>query len=240
MKNELHSRKTFRRLIILLLIASFPLIMSAQSSEVEGRDQEIAFGIHFDPLISWFGSDFKGTVNNGARPGFNFGLTFNKYFSRNYSFSTGINIISAGGRLTSKDTTVLRFNNFTSTVLPGKPMVYKIQYLSVPVGLKLQTNQIGYMTIFTDLGFDPAVVIGGKADIPSIGIKNENAAKELRLFDLGYHISAGVEYSLGGSTAFVAGLSFTNNFLDITSETGKQPLDKVTHKMLGFRLGLNF
>lgn len=239
MKNEQFIIKVFRRFLFFLFLVSFPLISSAQSTDY-GDGQKIAFGIHFDPLINWFGSDYKGTVNNGARPGFNFGLTYNKYFSRNYSFSTGINIISAGGRLTSKDTTVLKFNNFSSTVLPGRPMIYKIQYLTVPVGLKLQTNQIGYITIFTDLGFDPGVVLGGKTDIPSIGIKNENAARELSLFSLGYHITAGMEYSLGGSTAFVLGLSFANNFLDITSETGDQPNDNVTHKMLGFRLGLNF
>lgn len=241
MKIDLLRIKAFRRLIISIIAVSFPLIMFAQGSDNYSNNyQEITFGVHFDPLISWFGSDYKGTINNGTRPGFNFGLTFNRYFSRNYSFSTGINIISAGGRLTADTITVLKFNNFTSNVLPGKPMVYKIQYLTVPVGLKLQTNEIGYIKIFTDLGFDPGVIIGGKADIPSIGIKNENAANELRLFTLGYHVAAGIEYSLGGTTAVVLGLSFANNFTDITSETGKQPADKVTHKMLGFKLGLNF
>ena len=46
---------------------------------------------------------------------------------------------------------------------PGNPVVYKIQYLSIPLGLKLQTNQIGYLTFFTDLGLDPKVVIGRKS-----------------------------------------------------------------------------
>ena len=90
-------------------------------------------------------------------------LTFNKYFAPNYSFSTGISLLNAGGRLVSTDTTVMEFTNFNSTVLPGNPVIYKIQYLSIPVGLKLQTNQIGYLTFFTDLGLDPKVVIGGKA-----------------------------------------------------------------------------
>ncbi|MFO7663785.1 MAG: outer membrane beta-barrel protein, partial [Chloroflexota bacterium] len=106
-----------------------------------------------------------------------------------------------GGRLVSNETTIMEFTNFTSTVLPGDPVVYKIQYLSVPLGIKLQTNQIGYLTFFSDLGLDPKVVIGGKTDIPSLNITGEKATSELTPFNLGYHIAAGIEYSLGGSTS---------------------------------------
>jgi hypothetical protein len=134
----------------------------------------------------------------------------------------------------------MEFKNGNKTVLPNEKVVYKIQYLSVPFGLKLQTNQIGYLTFFTDLGLDPKVVIGGKADIPSQQISGENAMKELNIFNLSYHVTAGIEYSLGGNTAFVAGLNFDNNFLDITKDNGAQPIDKVSHKMLSFRIGVNF
>ena len=82
--------------------------------------RKISFGVHFDPVIAWFRSDLKEIKNEGARPGFNLGLTFNKYFSSNYSFSTGISLINAGGRLSSADTTVMEFSNFNSTVLPGQ------------------------------------------------------------------------------------------------------------------------
>ncbi len=221
-----------KKIIISLIIIFSPFILNAQ--------QRISFGLHADPVISWFASDIKETKNDGARPGFSFGLTYNKYFTPNYSFSTGISLISAGGRLISSDTTVMEFSNFKSTVLPGKAVVYKIKYLSIPFGLKLQTNQIGYITFFSDLGLDPKVVIGGKADIPSLNISGETATYELRRFNLSYHITAGIEYSLGGSTALVLGLNFDNNFLDITKDNGKQLKDIVTHKLLSFRLGVNF
>jgi hypothetical protein len=146
----------------------------------------------------------------------------------------------AGGRLVSTDTTVLEFTNSKSTVLPGNPVVYKIQYLVFPLGLKLQTNQIGYVTYFSDLGLDPKIVISRSADIPSLNITDENATNELRMFNLSYHVTAGIEYSLGGTTALVFGLSFDNNFLDITKDNGNQPTDKVSHKMLSFRFGVNF
>jgi hypothetical protein len=222
----------FTRFIIIACIVLTPSLTYAQ--------QRISFGLHADPVISWFASDIKQTKNDGARPGFNFGLTYNKYFSPNYSFSTGISLLNAGGRLVSSDTTEMEFSNFKSIVLPGKPVIYKIQYLTIPIGLKLQTNQIGYITFFSDLGLDPKVVIGGKADIPYNKISGENATKELRMFNLSYHVTGGIEYSFGGTTALVLGLNFDNNFLDVTKDNGKQLKDVVTHKILGFRIGIIF
>jgi hypothetical protein len=117
---------------------------------------------------------------------------------------------------------------------------YKIQYLVIPIGLKLQTNQIGYLTFFSDLGLDPKIAISRKADIPSLNISGENANNEINLFNLSYHITAGIEYSLGGSTALVLGLNFDNNFLDATTDNGNPRTDKVSQKILSFRFGINF
>ena len=222
------------RLVTILLFLLFAFIPHSMIH----AQQRIGFGIHADPAISWFSSDIKEIKNDGTRAGFNFGLTFNRYFTPNYSFSTGISMLNAGGRLVSDSTTVLEFT--TKPVSPGEPVVYKIQYLAIPIGLKLQTNQIGYLTFFTDLGLDPKVVIGGKADIPSLDISAEKAISDLRMFNLSYHINAGIEYSLGGTTAMVLGLNFDNNFLDITKDNGDQLVDKVSHKILSFRIGINF
>jgi hypothetical protein len=218
-------------LLFLLLVAIPGRVINAQ--------QKISFGIHADPLAGWFASDNKDVINDGARPGLNFGLTFNRYFAPNYAFSTGLNLITSGGNLVHNDTIEMILNKST-TILPGERVTYNIKYLSVPLGLKLQSNQIGYVTFFTDLGLDPKVVVGGKAEILSTGIEKENAVNELNNFNMGYHVTFGLEYSLGGTTAFVTGLSFDSNFIDITKENGNQPLDKIHHKMLSFRLGINF
>jgi len=210
------------------------------TSVVSNAQQIISFGIHADPVISWFSTDINSTKTNGARPGFNFGLTFNKYFAPNYSFSTGISILNAGGKLVNSDTIVMDFSNLKTTVLPGSTIVYRIQYLAFPVGLKLQTNQIGYLKFFSDLGLVPKVVINRKVDIPSANISKQNASNELRMFNMSYHITGGIEYSLGGSTALLFGIDFDNNFLDITKDINKQPKNKVSQKILSFRFGVNF
>jgi hypothetical protein len=202
--------------------------------------QRIGFGIHADPVISWFTSDINQVKNNGARPGFNFGVTFNNYFAPNYSLSMGLSILSAGGRLVSSDTTIMHFSNSTPKVLPGNSITYRLQYLTFPIGLKLQTNQIGYVRFFSDIGFVPKIVVNRKIDIPSLNISGENGSNELRLFNLSYHVTGGVEYSLGGTTALIFGLDFDNNFLDITKDNSNKRADRVSQKILSFRFGVNF
>ncbi len=228
MKEILKYRVTVITGVILLLLPSV----------ISGQDR-LKIGLHADPLFSWFGSDLDAVKNEGSRPGFNFGLEFTKPFGSNYSFETGLSLISAGGRLKSSDITILSLNE-PRVVTPDESMVYKIQYLAIPAGLKLRTNQIGYITFFTDVGLEPKVVINSKIGIPSLDIKGEDASKEVKLFNASYYINAGIEYGLGGNTALVLGLGFENNFLDITKDNDTQPKDKVTHKLISFRLGINF
>jgi hypothetical protein len=252
MNSENYSNLKLYWFLIVVIMAFTSINMHAQQGTGPGpgptrvpvQSTFYKFGVHADPMISWFGSDNSLVENVGARPGFNFGVSFYRYFGPNYSFSTGINLISAGGRLvTDKKTTFYLSHGSTSksvSVDSSASVVYRIQYLSVPLGLKFQTNQIGYYTFFTDLGLDPKVVVGGKADIPSRSIKGENAMEELRTLNLGYHIIAGVEYGVGGNTAIILGIGFENNFLDVTKDKTSQPQDKISHKMLSFRLGVIF
>jgi hypothetical protein len=226
------------------VINKFSILMLAILVLPAGRlvaQNKIGFGLFADPVISWFSTDTKETRNNGARAGFNFGLTYNKYFANNYAFATGISILSAGGTLKNTVPIDMKFNNPPSVnVDANQPVVYRIQYVNIPIGLKFKSNQIGYITFFSDIGIDPKVVIGGSVDIPSLSISKEGAMNELNRFNLAYHIVAGIEYSLGGSTAVVLGLGFDNNFLDVTKDNTGQPPDKVTQKILKFRIGINF
>ncbi len=234
---EFEKRKYRGRRILLVLLFFYFITLTSRAQ------QNISIGLHFDPLISWFGTDINEVKNNGARPGINFGLSFYKSFNPNYAFSTGINLVSAAGRLTCSDTTRLEPYNLDDqqiTVNPNDAVLYKIQYVEIPLGLKLRTNEIGYLTFFSDVGIDPKIMVGGKMDIPALDIEGEKAMAELKIFNLSYHIIAGIEYGLGGNTAAIFGLGFHNNFLDVTKDNGEQPEDKVTHRMISIRLGINF
>src|SRR5450759_5882522 len=95
---KFRSKKTRLTAILLFLLFSVIPVGIIQAQ------QKFSFGIHADPVISWFSTDIKEVRNSGARPGFNFGLTFNNYFSSNYSFSTGISIAVSYTHLRAHET----------------------------------------------------------------------------------------------------------------------------------------
>jgi len=226
--SNVQRKKLILPLILMLLFSPY---LSAQKMQ---------FSLWADPLVSWYSSDTRETMNDGIRPGFTFGLEFNRYFAENYAFSTGVFLMNSGGNLTYSDTTDIRFRNFTSRVDPGEIVTYRTRHISIPLGLKLKTNQIGYMTYFTNIGFDARILVGAKGDIPSVDIEGENITNELNWFNLGFHINAGLEYSLGGSTALGLGLGYENNFLDATTDYNDQAVDRVRQNMIRFRIGIIF
>jgi hypothetical protein len=203
----------------------------------------ISFSLHFDPAISWFSTDSYDTRNDGVVPGFNFGISYDRHFGPNYSFYSGLDIIKGGGRLTNRQTTNFELKDYSGsivTVQSGDVIIYRITYLSIPLGIKLQTNQIGFGKFFTDFGLSPKIVVGGRADIPSLNIYGGNAIPELNIFNLSFHIMAGMEYPLAGNNNFIVGIGFENSLFDVTTDSGNQPSNVVTQKMVSFRLGMTF
>ncbi len=209
----------------------------------EAYRPNLKLGIHFDPLISWFSSQSYDVRNDGPVPGFSFGLTYNSYFGRNYSFSSGIRIINAGGRLICSEATTFEIRNFDRQIVNVdryEPIIYRVNYISVPLGVKLETDHFGHGKVFADLGFDPKILVRGTAAIPSANIRNDNAMAELKKINLGWHVMAGFEYPLGSSNDLSLGIGFENNFLDTTRDIGNQPWDIVLNKIMSFRIGIAF
>ena len=204
--------------------------------------QEYRFGGYIIPAISWFSTDITEVVNQGSRAGMIFVVSAERYFINNISATAGLGLINSGGRLVSSDPTIFKFADKTLDVASGDPIVYRIQYLVIPAGFKFYTNEIGYnnMIAFGEIGIDPKIVVRGRVDIPSLDIKGEGAMAEIKRFNFGWHLHAGIEYPLGGSTAAVLGLGFENNFPDITKDVGTQVNDRVAHKFLKFIFGIKF
>jgi hypothetical protein len=106
--------------------------------------------------------------------------------------------------------------------------------------MRMRTNQIGYFSVFSDFGLDPGILNKGRISIPTLGITDEAAVRELRKATLGFHIHAGAEYSLGGSTMIVFGIGYEGGLTDVTKDNSGQPEEKSTNRMVRFRLGLYF
>ena len=71
------------------------------------------------------------------------------------------------------------------------------------------------------------------------GFSNVNASKEINLFYLAYHISAGMEYRLVGTTSLMVGLTYMNGFTDVTNNGGSTA-EKTVINRFDLRLGVIF
>ncbi len=202
---------------------------------IKAFSQNTRFTVFVDPQFSWMSSDIKTVESDGSKFGVNIGLNLDKFFAPNYALRTGISIDNTGGNLIFRDSTTLKTNGGDEELPEGSTVHYKLQYINIPLGLKLKTNEIGYLTFFTHLGINGGINIKATGEVDDFELENENISDEIKLFNLGYYIGAGVEYSIGGNSAIILGLTYTNGFIDITDDS-----DKVTLGNFAIRIGILF
>lgn len=196
-----------KKLIFTSAIVLFTLISFSQKAR---------FGIVGSPSVNWMKPDIKGVTSEGLKFGVGYGLNFDLPMGNNAAFSSGILIDNCGGKLAYIDTIPFQTLDSIYSIDKSQYIEYKLQYLTIPIGLKLKTNEIGYITYFAHVGINAQVNIGSKAKVGNL-ISNEKINREIGTFNLNYHIGAGIEYSLSGTTALLLGLYYNNGFLDITT-----------------------
>jgi hypothetical protein len=193
-------------------------------------------GIHLDLMSSWFSPKTGGIQKDGARPGLSGGLVMEYYFSENYGFVSGLSLSSAGGTVSYEDTVYIQTGQKDVKINPGTSVSYTLGYLSIPLGIKLKSNEIGYFTYFAQIGFLPQFNLGSKAKASEGQLNKDNVPEEINLFNLSYFFGGGVEYNIGGQTSLMAGIFFNNGFADVLSDNDY----KAGLNYLTLRLGIMF
>ncbi|PLX11265.1 MAG: PorT family protein [Marinilabiliales bacterium] len=211
-------------------------ILLISTVTIFAQNTNLRFTVFVDPKFSWMKSDYNSIDNDGSKFGVNIGLNVDKFFADNYAIMTGISIDNTGGNLNFENVKTLKTGSGNEDLPAGSSILYKLQYIDIPLGLKLKTNEIGYWTFFTHLGLNGGINIKATAEVDGYELQNENISDEVRLFNLGYFIGAGTEYSIGGNAALVVGLTYTNGFIDITDGGDS----KVTLGNLAIRVGVLF
>jgi hypothetical protein len=214
-------------------------VFTALIASINLSGQDFRIGINFDPVISWFSPNTKLIDKAGSRLGFSGGLMLETAFQENYIFATGLNLAYMGGNLLYNDTST----NFTVdkdvpvSIDSATTVEYSLQYISIPLSLKLKTNPIGYISYFGQLGLTPQINVSAKATSDNGGkLDKDNVAKEIGLFNLSFFIGGGIDYDLGGTTALNLGIFYHNGFVDqLSNDTHKAAL-----KYVSLRLGVLF
>ena len=197
-----------RILAILAFLGAF-LSLNAQSTRVK-------FNVEVDPQSSWFRSDEVSVEPDGSIIHMHAGLNMDYYFAENYAFVLGVGINNLGGNLLYADSTEFSSKGETLLVEPNQSVKLNLQYIDIPIGLKLKTEEMGYATYFLQLGFNPMINLNAKATSDEASLDKADIKESINTFCLGYHVGLGIEYNLGGSTSLIGGIRWSSGLTDVT------------------------
>lgn len=202
-------------IILSLFIFSFSQAQDYYGSSYSGK--KVSLGITLSPNIHWLRYDNSENVETSTKLGYNYGLLADFAMSENYFFSTGflINSLNAGSKFSE--------GSFTT---------YKLQYIEVPFGLKLQSTQRYYRSYYGQFGFSAGMKISG--DRERSGEDKASLGSGADIFRLALQVGGGVNWQLDHKLNMMTGLTFNNGFTSVLKEGNPRS------SYLAFNLGIFF
>ena len=177
-------------------------------------------------LSTGFAIDFNGaklnyldntiTDTTGFYPG---------YF--HYSSGQSSGIVSVDDANTALlDTASTTFSEYSFIQLESRS--YKVQYVNIPLFIKMKTDEIGYLTYFGQFGLNTSIKTKARATDGGVIISGTNIAlsdlddldieKEVNLFKVAGSIGGGFEYNLSESTSLTVAVNFDYGFTSLTKK----------------------
>jgi Outer membrane protein beta-barrel domain len=194
--------------------------------------QDWHFGFQLSPTFSWMSSDSKFAQSVGTPLGLKLGILAEKRFADNYALTTGIGFqFNTGGGLRHDYSGTFWTDSYSDfnpqptasdTFLPGTLLKYNLQFLEIPVGLRMRTQEFGYIRYFMEplltLGIRTqargSIVGSTKFDQEKINIK-----EAVNAINFSWGFGAGAEYTISQNTVIVGGLYYNRGFVDMTSDS---------------------
>jgi len=207
---------------IFLTLIAICLLFSHVDAQ-DDRPVRIAFAIQ--PATSWLAPEGDILEKDANRIGFSYGIItdFTIAGNSNYAFSTGVLVNSQGGTLSNgmfHDGDTTQTNSFAEATEK-----YRLQYLDIPLTLKLKTNEIGYFTYYGQFGLDLSFNIKARKDIDykfpetgEVSMEDVNISEDIGLFRTALQVGAGVEYNISGDTYLVGGIVWNNGLNNVFSD----------------------
>lgn len=251
------------------MLKKFAILTLVLAQVLSAQAQNIKFGVHVDPFISFLDSDYShvlgDAVNGGAALGVEVEYRFNEEgnyaltFGADFSINNGGSLLYKNGGVLFKNTTLqnyANFSNFDGTIVPtdGASMDiqsftkvnYRINYVQIPIGLKLRTNELGgsFMRAFFHIPlvkimipatagakiFTPGAVAssasGYVVDQSGLGVTSSaegsvlepNIWKDITPIQIGLGAGAGVEFTPDQENGLrlYAGIYYETGVIDVT------------------------
>ena len=223
-----------KRILLLLLIVTLTSSLFAQ----DGMKPDYGFrlGLTAHPTIGWIKPE--NGKGNGVNLGFSYGLIADFNFAENYSFATGLTVTTINGKSTE-----INPSPYYDPAVNANPtafdLKYMLQYLEIPLTLKLKTEKQGETRWYGQFGITNDFNIGAKQDVQLAGKSTEtdrDIKKDINLYRAGLLIGGGVEYDVARSTSIMVGLTYNNGFTDISDDKSRS----VRNHYVGINFGVLF
>jgi len=254
--------KTYTVLAGLLLLAAPS--MHAQSRLAADVDSKVLrFGVYVAPTLSWMkpttdktGDGLYQPEKNGSKIGFTYGLMAEYKFADNYILVSGLQLNMTGGKINSQ-----YIGSEQTSVVTKAAFNYNLNYLEVPVALKLRTDMIQGFRFFGQFGITTGFNLikkgdytvdyldaSGKAQVATGD--NEKIKGTLAIAPVMFtmNIGAGIEYPFTSKLSAYGGLFFNNGFAPDATNPGKYkmsyglPFEDANTRLnnLALRIGMFF
>jgi len=200
---------------------------------------QVEIGLQLSPTISgnrFVAEDRYGFEKESNKLRLGVGVVVDYFFAQNYAFSTGLMYRGKGAEI-----------SYIETDDSGAPRRLKdditVQYIQLPVTLKLFTNEVAPGTIlYFQVGGALNTKVAAQVNDKKV-INNEKVIKRFNIFEADAILGGGVEFQLGQSTKVFGGLTYHRGLTDIDDFYEKKFGDKnisVKNNGVSLDFGLKF
>ncbi|WP_420317122.1 porin family protein [Ekhidna sp.] len=190
-----------------------------------GSLAQVKLGLKLAPVITAnrAKNDAQTIENDGSKMKFSVGLIADKSFSETYFLSTGLIYLPKHAAFRSADNTVEE--------------EYKLQYLQIPLGLKLFTNEIAPdVRPYIQIGSGLEIKVFDEPEDPSYV-----TIEEFTPVDVPVILGAGIEYRAGINTTLFGGFSYQRGLINTVNEAAAGFEDlQIRNTVLSIDLGVKF
>lgn len=233
--------------LLIILVCTLPYLAIGQDA-----GKNMRFGAQLSPTVSWMTSDHSKVLGGGVDVGLKVGAQAEFGFAENYFFTVGIGFgLNHGGKLQFANGGDLLPNSLLSDEVPESirnnfepdtKINYKLNYLEVPLGLKLRTREYGYIRYFAEI---PIITLSavtsakGSIDASNLDVNKENIKKDVKQLNAQWGLGGGFEYNFSETNAILFGLYYHQGFFDMTKKRGSSDGKEVNH-LISLKVGVLF
>lgn len=219
-----------KKFIILTLLLAFMYV------GVKAQVNNLRIGPQVTPTFSWMKTNDNFINGNGMNLGTKIGLSAEYHFSSQYAIVSGLNWAfntggklqhDVGGNLLPRSNRDMDNPLDLQTLPDGVNIRYHLQYLEIPIALKMRTKEFGYLRYYFQIPeFYINFLTKARGDImetsSSLNYTKQRIGRDVIGLNMFLGLGAGIEYSVTDETSIIGGLHYQQSFIDVTKNRGEK------------------